>query len=369
MNIAIVSELDNTKRHGGEQQAIRGVYEHLQKKLSPNDTIHLHSYTSPTHQIKTKIPTQIRIFPLIRDIIIAPFIGRSFLKNHDQYDIVHVTSITFFAFAPKHTSQKKIISLHNIPSDRVKIFKKLGTGGIKARILINKVTIKILESIERRSLMNADIIIALKEEHITILNKDLRIPKEKFTIIPNAVNKDRFQPATQPPLNQILFIGRANESKGLDTLLKSMQSIDAKLVIVTKMIDPALTKYVDNKKIILKTSIAHDKIQEEYQKSKVFILPSLVEDQPLTILEAMACSLPVVTTPEGSGGLVRDGKEGFLVPIGDDKRLADAITTLLNNEQLRKKIGTHNREHVTRHHSWDTVTAKHLDIYHQLTSS
>ncbi len=103
------------------------------------------------------------------------------------------------------------------------------------------------------------------------------------------------------------------------------------------------------------------------QRCDLLARPSLLEGMPLTVLEAMACGLPVVATPiSGTAELVRDGETGLLVRPADPASLARAILRLMDDEPLREACGKKARRLVARGHSWDAVAAKTLAVYSEL---
>ena len=95
--------------------------------------------------------------------------------------------------------------------------------------------------------------------------------------------------------------------------------------------------------------------------------PSLLEGMPLTVLEAMACGLPVVATPiSGTAELVRHGENGLLVRPADPASLARAILCLMEDEPLREAQGREARRLVEGGYSWDAVADKTLAVYREL---
>jgi glycosyltransferase involved in cell wall biosynthesis len=103
------------------------------------------------------------------------------------------------------------------------------------------------------------------------------------------------------------------------------------------------------------------------QTCHVLARPSLLEGMPLTVLEAMACGLPVVATPvSGTAELVRDGENGLLVQPADPASLARAILRLIEDKPLREAQGRRGRHLAESGFSWDAVAARTLAVYREL---
>jgi len=101
----------------------------------------------------------------------------------------------------------------------------------------------------------------------------------------------------------------------------------------------------------------------------VACLPSSYrEGLPKVLLEAAACGLPIVTTDTpGCREIVRDGDNGFLVPVRDAQALAVALRSLINNDALRAKMGVRARAIVLEEFSQERVIAETLAVYQELT--
>lgn len=95
-----------------------------------------------------------------------------------------------------------------------------------------------------------------------------------------------------------------------------------------------------------------------YASHDIFVLPSLVEGMPLSLLEAMASGMPVVTTKTGGMlDMIADGVDGLLVTPADTEALAGAVDRLVKSAELRNRIGRAAREKVRRQ-TWSDVAAK-----------
>jgi glycosyltransferase involved in cell wall biosynthesis len=99
-------------------------------------------------------------------------------------------------------------------------------------------------------------------------------------------------------------------------------------------------------------------------RSKALILSSDMEGFPMVLIEAMACSTPVVATrcPSGPDEIITDGKNGFLVPMRDEVRLADAVIRILQDEKLRAELADEGRRSVEGLRA-ERVTRQYEDIF------
>jgi sugar transferase (PEP-CTERM/EpsH1 system associated) len=99
----------------------------------------------------------------------------------------------------------------------------------------------------------------------------------------------------------------------------------------------------------------------------VFVLSSIAEGMPLTLLEAMAAGLPVITTNVGgTASVVVAGKTGILLPPSDPQKLADAIGVYVNDEKLRHQHGEAGYAHVVARFSLDKMMCAYETLYDQL---
>ena len=106
---------------------------------------------------------------------------------------------------------------------------------------------------------------------------------------------------------------------------------------------------------------------ECYRNANLFVLPSLAEGMPITILEAMAMSLPIVATSvDGNKALIEHGGNGLLVPPRDSEVLADAIIELLSDFDRLIAFGEESRRRVEKYFSIDIVATKFERIYGEL---
>ena len=100
---------------------------------------------------------------------------------------------------------------------------------------------------------------------------------------------------------------------------------------------------IDQRRCHLRSSLVD--VESEYIKSSIFVHPSRSEGFGLVIVEAMACSLPVVSfdCENGPRSIIFDGVDGFLVPSFNIRYFADCILMLMKDENLRKQMGEKGR--------------------------
>jgi glycosyltransferase involved in cell wall biosynthesis len=101
----------------------------------------------------------------------------------------------------------------------------------------------------------------------------------------------------------------------------------------------------------------------------LFVLPSLVEGQPMALLEAMAAEVPVIATRVGDiSKIIRNGESGLLVPAADENALSDGIRHYLRNPVEAKQAASSAFKEVVEHHSSAAMGEKYLALYHSLMS-
>jgi glycosyltransferase involved in cell wall biosynthesis len=101
-----------------------------------------------------------------------------------------------------------------------------------------------------------------------------------------------------------------------------------------------------------------------YRTIDIFALPSLNEGLPMTLLEAMAASRPIIATRVGAvPKVIADGITGLLVDPADESSLANAMSQLLSDPDLCRRLGQRAREHVERHYTAATMVERYRELY------
>jgi glycosyltransferase involved in cell wall biosynthesis len=121
---------------------------------------------------------------------------------------------------------------------------------------------------------------------------------------------------------------------------------------------------IGNKRIIKFPFLNDDTLIKMYQACDLFINTADAETFGLTACEAMACGAPVVSTNAGGlPELVRDGKNGFVVPVGDDEAMAKQIGLLMQYPEKYKEMGVCSREIVEKEYGINRMVDRYLKLY------
>ena len=113
--------------------------------------------------------------------------------------------------------------------------------------------------------------------------------------------------------------------------------------------------------------VPRDHISDRYRRADIFATATTWEGMPNTVLEAMACGLPIVgTQAPGLHELVQESVNGYLVPIKDAVALADALALLIDNGYERRRMGRQSRLLVERQFAWEQIAAQYVEVYHKV---
>ncbi|MCX7760509.1 MAG: glycosyltransferase family 4 protein [Hydrogenothermaceae bacterium] len=172
----------------------------------------------------------------------------------------------------------------------------------------------------------------------------------------------------------VLMIGRAIWHKGIrefyeaaEILSNKYHNIDFVFVGDTDEGNPscAPSSFLKNRNV--KWLGFRNDIKYLIAISDIVVLPSYREGVPRTLLEAASMSKPIVTTNTvGCREVVEDGKNGFLVPVKDSIELAKKIEILINDRDLREKMGKYGREKAVKEFDIRRVVDEYISLYEQL---
>jgi glycosyltransferase involved in cell wall biosynthesis len=184
----------------------------------------------------------------------------------------------------------------------------------------------------------------------------------KISVVPYGVPEHWFDLQPEPEPGRILFVGQVGLRKGNHHLAEACRLLEETgLPFECRVAGPAQVD-VSHPLFVGPTylgQVPRSHVQEEFRRADVFVLPTLAEGMALVHLEAMACGVPVITTPH-CGSVVRDGVDGFIVPIRDAGSLAERLRLLLEDRVLRRQMGAAAGERA-REFTWDRYGERLLE--------
>lgn len=249
---------------------------------------------------------------------------------------------------------------------------------------------------EKRVLRRVDRIVVATLAEMTQLRFLYKADSSKMVVIPPGVNVGRFYPipsdeakayiGLKPDDRMILFVGRIEPLKGVDTLLEAMSCLQMKesrpvhLAIIGG--DPSASPEEMNAEMARLKNLCEvlgldqsvvflgvrdqDKLSYYYSAAEVAVMPSHYESFGMVALEAMACGTPVIASEVGGlAYLVRDGETGFTIPAEEPETLCEKLSWLLNDEALRRKMSAQAAAYA-QDYAWEKIAKRIVDVYEEL---
>lgn len=190
-------------------------------------------------------------------------------------------------------------------------------------------------------------------------------------VVKNGVNCQRFAPADTPEKRQLLFVGRLTDRKGLPTLLDTFERLAQSYSELTLKIvgdGPRRSRYEKRcrrlgiaDRVTFAGTLPNDAMPRLYRESLVSVLSSHNEGLPRTVLEAMACGTPVVTSALPQLEPLVAGA-GFTVDPGSTSGFVDAISTLIDDEAMREQCGAVGHRRVVEEYAWSRTVTETTEI-------
>lgn len=195
---------------------------------------------------------------------------------------------------------------------------------------------------------------------------------QNVEVLPNYVEVDRFRPSDRPmataKLPLLCFVGRLAPEKNLESLFQALEGLDCRLNVIGQgaLRDRLATLAAGNPNIRLLGRVPNDRLPEELGKATAFVFPSLYEGHQKTLLEAMACGLPVIASDVlGIREIVNHGETGWLCQT-DSESIRAGIQAVLSDAELRQRLGRNARRYIVEHFALDQLLEQELALYRRL---
>lgn len=233
--------------------------------------------------------------------------------------------------------------------------------------------------------------VPLSRELGDYLHQQVGVADDRVRLICNGVDIERFRPGQQQRRDSIFPCGFAHHDSIVIGHVGRLEPVKDQLTLVRAFTELCLRRPQDTRlRLVLigDGSLRHELeslvVQNDIQKRvwlagsaenvpqllqamDVFVLPSLAEGISNTILEAMACGLPVVATRVGGNAeLVVEGETGSLVSRADPGAMAEALLRYLEDDSLRDRHGAAARRRAEKHFSIHGMVNRYLEVYDEL---
>jgi glycosyltransferase involved in cell wall biosynthesis len=275
------------------------------------------------------------------------------LRDRHDYDILHVNGLVGIIKAIKNRTVPIVIRFPGPPS-------------IRYRSLIKQFDAVVA---------NGDAFLQIKNDfRDDVYDIPPGIDAEKFKLMNSNIRNEY---SIDDSDKIILFVGRFAPLKNLPFLIEACKEIfkqreDVKLMLVGEgPLEKRIKKLVKNYKlqnsVIFTGRIDNDELAKYYSAANIFVMPSVYDNFPNAVLEAMACELPVVATNVGGIPMqVEQGENGFLIESGNVQQFKYSILTLSDDEYLAKEMGKRNRIKVKEKYNWEKSAKKLKDVYESI---
>jgi D-inositol-3-phosphate glycosyltransferase len=247
---------------------------------------------------------------------------------------------------------------------------------------------------ERQVIAAADMVVAATPAEQADLQWLYEVRSPNITIIPPGVDLELFQPMDQataraqigadPGQPLVLYVGRIEVLKGIDTLIRALPRLPAArrphVHIIggeTNLADQTLDSEMARlRALAAELDVAEwveflgrreqEQLVAYYAAADLVVVPSYSESFGMVALEAMACARPVIASRVGGlAYVVQDGVSGFHVQEGDPAELAERLQQLLEDDELRSALGRGGRR-LAAGYSWAQVAEKIEELYKDL---
>ena len=244
---------------------------------------------------------------------------------------------------------------------------------------------------EKSMWRSADRVLTVSRTLLNDIRDSYGVPEDRLRVVYNGADTQLFRPGNGSELPSslrdlegkkiVLYVGHFGLRKGIFFLIRAMKILkrdvpDSHLVCIGGVPEwlggrdywGLLRGEIESSGVVEQVTLM-DKVKNVdlpayYQAARVFALPSYYETISKVTMEAMACGIPVIAT--NTGGIpevVEDGTTGILVPYASVEALAAALSTLLKDDRMARRMGAMGRAKVERVFTWEAVAQRVKSVY------
>lgn len=250
--------------------------------------------------------------------------------------------------------------------------------------------VRVYEMLDRVALRYLDHVVCVSQEQANRVCA-AGVPEQKTTVIRNAVRAARFDHGPSDAVRQSLLdlfptppkllvgsAGRLSPEKGFEVFIDAAKRILQRLpeagflIFGDGSLRDELQEKIDRLQLGDRVKLAgfRDDLDHVIPNLDLFVLSSYTEGLPNVVLESLAASVPVVATAVGgTPEVLEHGRQGYVVPSGDAKSLAQSIAKLLEDEQLRSEMASAGRPHVDANFSFASQANAYARLVERLKNA
>ncbi|MFP4032627.1 MAG: glycosyltransferase family 4 protein [Desulfococcaceae bacterium] len=297
-----------------------------------------------------------------------------FLRNRfDQYDVVHDNQSLSYGVAAIGRRTPTVATIHH----PITVDRDIAVRSVRSPLkkLKHRRWYSFI-GMQKRVARRMPAIITVSDRTRRDISQEFRIPEDRFRIVPNGIDTDRFHPlpgVARVPGRIIATTSADTPLKGMYHLLHALAKLrrkrDLQLVVVgAPRKNGGVVRLVRRlglgAHVRFTGPISQAAFVREYARATLAVVPSVYEGFGLPAGEAMACGVPVVST---TGGALPEvvGDAGLLVPPADPDALAAAIAALLDDPGRAARLGRAGFERVHRQFTWRRAAERTVAVYRE----
>ncbi len=297
------------------------------------------------------------------------------LKEND-YDIVHDNQSLSHGLVNLQKSGTRVVSTIHHPIHRDKEIALAAASSWQDRLLIKRwYSFLRMQNKVVRKLRH---VVTVSEQSQRDIEHYFHRTPSKTQVIPNGIDTELFRPlkdVARVPFRVITTASSDQPLKGLSYLLKAIAQLKSRypnihLQVIGKLKEDSeaekLLSQLDlNDYVSFASGISTEELVHQYAQASVMVCPSLYEGFGLPLGEAMACTLPTITTDGGALPEVA-GDAGLIVKRGDADAIEAKLITLFENPAFAYELGKKARKRIEQKFSWQTVANELTQYYHNI---
>ncbi|AKB33061.1 Glycosyltransferase [Methanosarcina siciliae HI350] len=295
------------------------------------------------------------------------FVNKLFKSIENNFDVIHVHS----PLPPLVKSKVPVLlTIHSPMKSGASVLEITDLFSLATKFQSKYISYPL----ERKLITNSLMVTAVS----STVSKDLScygLKAEDIKLVYNGVDQNIFFPSgTKPKEKSILYTGRISYGKGLVELIDCAKEVceirdDVSFVfagdgpLLSNLKKKVLDMNLQNQ-IKFLGRVNRKTIINLYQNATIFAFPSYYEGLPGSLLEAMACQLPIVATEvPGNIELIEHNRNGILIPPKNASAISKAILELLDDPDKREKLGNNARKTIEDKFTWNAISDRILNCY------